>query len=121
MNVLLIDSDLGDCALLEHALGASIAEFRLECVASAAAFGAIQNFARFDLVVTCWRLPWTTARTVIRLVKAEAPACPVLVIGDPVPFVLDFADVVRSAGADRYAPKSATMDAVCEAVGALLP
>jgi DNA-binding NarL/FixJ family response regulator len=120
VNVLLIEPDMGDCALLRHALDSALGQLRIECVGDAAAFGAIQNLARFDLVVTCWKLPWTTARTVIRLVKAEAPSCPVLVIGAPVPFVLDFADVVRSAGADRYAPKSATMEAVRDAVRALL-
>jgi CheY-like chemotaxis protein len=120
VNVLLIEPDMGDCALLRYALDSALKQLRIECVGDAAAFGAIQNLARFDLVVTCWKLPWTTARTVIRLVKAEAPSCPVLVIGAPVPFVLDFADVVRSAGADRYAPKSATMEAVRDAVRALL-
>jgi DNA-binding response OmpR family regulator len=120
VDVLLIEPDEGDCALLQHALAMTLPGVRLEIVCDAASFGAIQGFARFALVITCWKLPWTNGRTVVRLVKGESPSCPVLVISEPMPFLLDFVDVVRATGADRYAAKSAAMEKVSEAAQALL-
>jgi hypothetical protein len=120
VDILLIEPNDGDCVLIEHALSAALPGVRLEIVRDAVSFGAIQNFERFALVITCWRLPWTTARTVIRLVKGESPGCPVVVVSDPMPFLLDFSDIVRSSGADRYASKSPAMEKVCEVVSAIL-
>jgi DNA-binding response OmpR family regulator len=70
--------------------------------------------------VTNWHLQWTSGRTIVALVKAEAPACPVLAITRAMPFVLDFRDMVCRAGADEYAAKSPDMRFVREAARLLL-
>ena len=118
--MLLIEPDPDYRNRLREALARELPTATVDCVGDAGAFGALKSFAGLDVVVTCWRLYWTNARTVVRLVKAEAPQCRIVVMSDPMPFVLDPAEIVRSAGADRYVAKSASLDDVSGVVRALL-
>lgn len=119
-EILVIDGDAADGAAMMAALSEALAGRALRLVGDAAGFGALDDFSGYALVVCDWRPAWTTSRTVARLVKAEAPACRVLVVSRPMPFLLDFPERVREAGADAYAEKSERMERVCAAARRLL-
>ena len=119
-EILVIDGDAAEGAALMASLSEALPARGLRLVGDAAGFGALDDFTGYALVVCDWRPAWTTARTVVRLVKAEAPTCRVLIVSRPMPFLLDFSERVRDTGADAYAEKSEAMERVCAAARRLL-
>ncbi len=82
MSVLLVDDNPEDRALVMRALDQEFPALHIQQPADQIAFDAALLAGKSDLVITDYRLGWTTGREVLRSVKARHPHWPVIMFTD---------------------------------------
>lgn len=76
-NILIVDDNLDDLALVERGLRRSLGDLQLTQASTAAGLEQALT-GRFDLVITDYHLGFSDGIRVLRRVKAQDPECPVI-------------------------------------------
>lgn len=78
MRILLIDDNPDDRSLVLRELRHEYPDVVVRQVANQAELADVLESGGFDLVITDYQLRWSDGMTILRLVKARAPDCPVV-------------------------------------------
>jgi DNA-binding NtrC family response regulator len=104
LRIVLVDDSPDDRALVIHHLHREFPALEVVQIVDHEGFSTALSEAAFDLVITDYRLHWTTGLEILRAVRTSMPSCPVLMFtgaGSE-----EIAVAAMKGGLTDYVPKS---------------